>query len=114
MNSTGFDYQAACIDAAKRQMPHLWAQDEATVREYLWQTGGFTMALGRNVDEERGSYVMLTEGWDGEDTYAIWSYSSADCEGHEITSATSASNALWWFLNGTVPAGPCPCEPANA
>ena len=108
MNGT-LDYDAACIEAAKRQMPNLWAQDEATVRQYLWQTGGFCMALGRVVDEVTGAHIMLTEGLEAADTYAIYSYSDEECEGHEITSATSASSALWWVLNGTVPSGPCPC-----
>jgi hypothetical protein len=105
-------YEEACIAAAKNQMPNLWARDEATVRKHLWQTGGFTMALGRVTNEETGAHVMLTEGWTGDDTYLLGFYSSEECEGHDLVEPLTASSAIWWFLAAEVPAGPCPCDPA--
>jgi hypothetical protein len=95
------------LDAAKRQMPTLWAKHEATVREYLHHSGGGMMVLQRTLDDATEAHIILTE----DDAFYVWVYSDGGdkCEGHEINVTDSASNAVWWFLSGTTPADPCPC-----
>ena len=100
------------LEAAKRQMPTLWAKHEATVREYLHQAGGGMMTLQRTIDDTTGAHIVLTE----DDAFYVYVYSDdgEQCEGHEINVTHSDSNAVWWFLNGSTYPGPCPCLAANA
>ena len=95
------------LEAAQRQMPTLWAKHEGTVREYLHHSGGGVMTLVRVLDDATGAHICLTE----DDAFYVYVYADGgdQCEGHEINVTDSASNAVWWFLNGTTPADPCPC-----
>lgn len=102
------------LDAAQRQMPTLWANDEATVREYLHQAGGGVMVLQRTADEATGAHIVLSED------DALWLTRYADdgekCEGHQlqVVGLESSSNAVWWFMAWAPPADPCPCLADNA
>ena len=100
------------LDAAKRQMPTLWAKHEATVREYLHHSGGGVMTLVRVLDDATGAHIVLSE----DDALYVTVYSDGgdQCEGHEINVTHSDSNAVWWFLNGSTYPGPCPCLADNA
>jgi hypothetical protein len=100
------------IEAAKRQMPTLWAKHEATVREYLHHSGGGMMVLQRTLDDATEAHIILTE----DDAFYVWVYSDGGdkCEGHEINVTHSDTNAVWWFLNGTTYPGPCPCVADHA
>jgi hypothetical protein len=101
------------LEAAERQMPTLWDKHNSTVRQYLHHSGGGCMNLQRTLDDVTGAHICLTQ--DG-DTFYVWVYSDDGerCEGHEINVTDSDSNAVWWFLNGTTPADPCPCVADNA
>lgn len=100
------------LDAAQRQMPTLWANHEATVREYLHQAGGGVMVLQRTLDYPTGAHIVLSE--DGALCVTVYSDDGERCEGHEIVATDSDSNAVWWFLNGSTYRGPCPCVTDNA
>ena len=100
------------LDAAKRQMPTLWAKHEATVRQHLHHAGGGMMTLQRTLDAATGAHIVLSE--DDAFYVAVYSDDGEMCEGHEINVTHSDSNAVWWFLNGSTYPGPCPCVPANA
>ena len=100
------------LAAAEHQMPTLWAKHNATVRQYLHHSGGGMMTLERVLDETTGAHICLTE----DNAFYVWVYSDGGdkCEGHEIVVTGSDSNAVWWFLHGTTPEGPCPCMADNA
>ena len=100
------------LDAAKRQMPTLWADEEATVREYLHHAGGGCMVLQRTLDATTGAHIVLSE--DGALYVTVYTDDGEWCEGHAINVTHTASNAVWWFLNGTTYPGPCPCVADNA
>ncbi len=100
------------IEAAKRQMPTLWAKHEATVREYLHQAGGGLMVLQRTADEATGAHVVLSE----DDALYVTAYSDdgEQCEGHDLNVTDWASNAVWWFMAWAPPADACQCLADNA
>jgi hypothetical protein len=108
---TDFDYAARERDAAWRQMPTIIREFPDVASEYLTQTGGFVMALRRDIPSSGGAHVMLTEEGDddGERVFYVFGYSSDDCEGHEVVSSGSGRNAVWWF-GAWAPRGACPCE----
>jgi hypothetical protein len=100
------------LDAAKRQMPTLWAKHEGTVREYLHQAGGGLMVLQRTADETTGAHVVLSE--DDALYVTVYSDDGEQCEGHDLNVTHSDSNAVWWFMAWAPPADPCPCLADNA
>lgn len=107
----GFDYVAREREAAVRQLPTIMSEFPDVAEQYLAQTGGFVMALRRDVPSSGGAHVMLTE--DGDDdggrVFYVFGYGSEDCEGHEVVTTGSARNAVWWF-RAWAPRGVCPCE----
>ena len=100
------------LNAAERQMPTLWAKHEATVREYLHHAGGGMMVLQRTLNEDTGAHIVLSE--DDALYVTVYSDDGEQCEGHTINGTRVASNAVWWFLNGSTYPEPCPCLADNA
>lgn len=99
------------LEAAKRQMPTLWAEHEATVRKYLHHSGGGLMVLQRTLDDATGAHIILSE--DDALYVTVYSDDGEQCEGHPLEAHT-VSNAVWWFLNGSTYPSPCTCVAVNA
>ena len=70
--------------------------------------------LQRTLNDATGAHIVLREG--AGDALFVYVYydDGKECEGHLINATSSASNAAWWFHNGSTYPGPCPCVADNA
>jgi len=92
MRSEG--YWETCQQAGREQLPRTYAARPELFEssEHLWQTGGFTMVIGKEF--EPGHHYMLTEDYDGHGSVAVFQYLNDDDEGSPIYIGNNIKLAL--------------------